>query len=53
MDISTIDTIIDSRMMDTCIFRSASLFIGNPASSISFPMAMWREIDGHAPTANL
>jgi hypothetical protein len=42
-----------SHMIDMCLLTKSSLFIGVPRSSMSFHVALWREIQGHSMETNV
>jgi hypothetical protein len=43
----------NSFMMDSCLLTKSSLFIGVAKSSMSFHVALWREIHGHHMKTNI
>lgn len=44
---------VDNRLVDMFILTKSSLFIGHPLSSLSFHVALWRELDGWPARTNI
>ena len=44
---------VNKDMLDMYILTKSEYFLGNPYSSYSFHVVLWREIDGHSPDTNI
>jgi hypothetical protein len=44
---------VDARLIDMYVLTKSALFIGHPLSSLSFHVALWRELDGWPTNTNI